>query len=126
MTEEALTLYLEMLREMGEPIPVLHVRAAVVQSHRDQPKSDVLGVGFWRTVDCEYDERTMALPLGHLLDMPATRRGGWRRGSDLEPQWSASGHFRDLNFRTDSIDADLVETLDGAEGLGSSRRAVPG
>jgi predicted RNase H-like HicB family nuclease len=31
LMEEALALHLEMLRDMGEPIPAPHVRAAVVQ-----------------------------------------------------------------------------------------------
>jgi predicted RNase H-like HicB family nuclease len=31
LMEEALALHLEMLREMGEPVPAPHVRAAVVQ-----------------------------------------------------------------------------------------------
>lgn len=31
LMEEALILHLEMLRDMGEPIPLPHVRAAVVQ-----------------------------------------------------------------------------------------------
>jgi predicted RNase H-like HicB family nuclease len=31
LMEEALTLHVDMLREMGEPIPVPHTQAAVVQ-----------------------------------------------------------------------------------------------
>jgi predicted RNase H-like HicB family nuclease len=31
LMEEALALHIEMLRDMGEPIPESHVRAAVVQ-----------------------------------------------------------------------------------------------
>jgi predicted RNase H-like HicB family nuclease len=31
LMEESLALHLEMLREMGEPVPAPHVRAAVVQ-----------------------------------------------------------------------------------------------
>jgi predicted RNase H-like HicB family nuclease len=31
LMDEALALHIEMLREMGEPVPVPHVRAAVVQ-----------------------------------------------------------------------------------------------
>jgi predicted RNase H-like HicB family nuclease len=31
LMEEALALHLEMLRELGEPVPAPHVRAAVVQ-----------------------------------------------------------------------------------------------
>jgi predicted RNase H-like HicB family nuclease len=31
LMEEALALHIEMLRDMGEPVPMPHVRAAVVQ-----------------------------------------------------------------------------------------------
>lgn len=31
LMEEALALHIEMLRDMGEPVPVPHVRAAIVQ-----------------------------------------------------------------------------------------------
>lgn len=34
LMEEALTLHVEMLREMGEPVPTPHTRAAIVQIAR--------------------------------------------------------------------------------------------